>query len=62
MRKNMRSIITRKLHKYSTGTDTRRFLCHQFSPSSLLRLAHCVSRSNTCWLKMKHMTSALFQL
>jgi hypothetical protein len=31
-----------------TGTDGFRLLCHQFSPSSLPRLANCISRCNAC--------------
>jgi hypothetical protein len=41
------------MHKYSTGTDGCRILCHQFSTSSLLRLGNCTSRCNTFWQQMK---------
>jgi len=45
-----------------SGTDGFRLLCHQFSTSSLLLLANCISRSSTCLLTMKHMTSILLRL
>ena len=45
-----------------TGTDGFRVLCHQFAPSSLPRRANCISRSKTCSLTTKHMTSALLRL
>jgi hypothetical protein len=60
--KNKRSNNTGKMHKYSTGTDGCRVLCHQFSPSSLLRRANCISRSNRCSLTVKHRTPALLRL
>src|SRR2546421_8546472 len=44
-----------------TGTDGFRVLCHQFSASCLLRLANCISRSNSCLLTTKHMRLALLQ-
>src|SRR2546423_10305007 len=42
-----------------TGTDGLRLLCHQFFLSSLPLLENCISRSNTCWLKMKQLTPVL---
>ena len=42
-----------------TGTDGFRFLCHQFSPSSLPHLANCISRCNACLLKRKQLRQAL---
>ena len=39
-----------------TGTDGFRVLCHQFTPSCLPLLENCISRCNTCWLKMKQLT------
>src|SRR5215470_19660797 len=48
----MCSIITRKMHKYSNGTDGCRIRCRQFSPSSLPRLENCIFRCTTCWREM----------
>ena len=53
------------IEKYTnnlSGTDGIRFLCHQFSTSSLLLLANCISRFSTCSLTMKHMTLVLLRL
>src|SRR5207248_2692523 len=44
-----------------TGTDGFRLLCHQFFLSSLPLLENCISRSNTCWLKMKQLTPVLLR-
>jgi hypothetical protein len=44
-----------------TVTDGFRVLSHQFAPSSLLRLANCISRSKTCSLTTKHLTPALLR-
>jgi hypothetical protein len=43
-----------------TGTDGFRLLCHQFIPSSLSRLATCISRYNTFWQKMNSFREAPF--
>ena len=45
-----------------TGTDGFRLLCRQFYTSFLPRRADCISRSKTCSLTTKHMTSALLRL
>src|SRR6266568_4264677 len=44
-----------------TVTDGCRLLCHQFSPSSLFLLAHCISRCNRCSLTMKHRTPTILR-
>ncbi len=41
-----------------SGTDGCRVLCHQFSTSSLLLLAHCISGCNTFWQQMKYFREA----
>jgi hypothetical protein len=46
------------MHKYSTGTDGCRVLCHQFSTSSLLLLGKCISRCNTFLRKMNSFKEA----
>src|SRR5947209_14249215 len=45
-----------------TGTDGFRLLCHQFFPSSLPRLANCISRCNACLLKRNQLREALLLL
>jgi len=45
-----------------TGTDGCRVLCHQFSPSSLPLLVHCISRCNSCSPTIKPMTPVLLRL
>ena len=47
--KNICSIHSRKIHKYSTGTDGCRILCHQFSTSSLPLREYCIKRCSTFW-------------
>jgi hypothetical protein len=54
-------IILESCMNNRTGTDGFRLLCHQFYTSSLPRLAHCISRSKTCSLTMKHRTPALLR-
>ncbi len=50
--KNRYSINSRNTHKYSTGTDGCRVLCHKFSTSSLPCLENSISRCTTCRQKM----------
>src|SRR6266487_2646792 len=52
---------TRNIYRYSIGTDGFRFLCHQFTSSCLPLLENCISRCNTCWLKMKQLTPVLLR-
>ena len=44
-----------------TGTDGFPVLCHQFSISSLLPPANCLSRCNRCSLTVKPLTPALLR-
>ena len=58
-RKNICSMITRKIHKYSTETDGCRMLRHQFSTTSLSLLAYYIKRCSTCWLRMNQLGNAI---
>src|SRR5947209_20493743 len=51
------SIVSYSINRL-TGTDGFRVLCHQFVPSSLFRLATCISRFKTCSLTVKPLTPA----
>jgi hypothetical protein len=56
MRKNMRSIITRKIHKYSTGTDGHRAIGRTWHASRLKRssLVKVISWSTRNALPLPH--------
>jgi hypothetical protein len=43
-------VLLEEIHKYSTGTDGFRALCHQFALSSLPRQEYCIKRSSTLYL------------
>ena len=59
MNKNRISNNTRKMNKYSTGTDGCRVLCRQFSTSSFSLLAYCIKRCSTYWLRMNQLGKAI---
>ena len=55
-------LIIEKYINNLSGTDGFRLRCHQFSPSSLLLPANCISGCNTFWQKMKLLREATLLL